>query len=68
VLLRWINPKLFVLLRGIPDANGSNRPDCTMIAKTSEPTFALLVLPESTPASIYGLYEVFLSVGRTGNS
>ncbi len=35
-----------------------------MIAKTPEPTFALLVLPESTPASIYGLYEVFLSVGR----
>lgn len=29
-----------------------------------EPKFALLVLPESTPASIYGLYEVFLSVGH----
>ncbi|SMH42389.1 GlxA family transcriptional regulator [Maritimibacter sp. HL-12] len=26
---------------------------------------ALLALPESTPASIYGLYEVFLSAGRT---
>lgn len=30
----------------------------------TEPTFALLALPESTPASIYGLFEVFLSVGR----
>lgn len=29
-----------------------------------EPTVALLVLPESTPASIYGLYEVFDSVGH----
>lgn len=29
-----------------------------------EPTVALLVLPESTPASIYGLYEVFASVGH----
>ena len=28
-----------------------------------EPTVALLVLPESTPASIYGLYEVFDAVG-----
>ena len=38
-----------------------------MSAKTEEsqePNFALLVLPESTPASIYGLYEVFQSVGR----
>lgn len=36
-------------------------------AKTSlkhDPKFALLVLPESTPASIYGLYEVFLAVGH----
>ena len=29
-----------------------------------EPTVALLVLPESTPASIYGLYEVFDAVGH----
>lgn len=29
-----------------------------------EPTVALLLLPESTPASIYGLYEVFDSVGH----
>ena len=29
-----------------------------------EPKVALLVLPESTPASIYGLYEVFQSVGQ----
>ncbi len=35
-----------------------------MTGTASEPTFALLVLPESTPASIYGLYEVFLSVGH----
>jgi transcriptional regulator GlxA family with amidase domain len=30
-----------------------------------EPIVALLVLPESTPAAIYGLYEVFDCVGRT---
>ena len=35
-----------------------------MTAARREPKFALLVLPESTPASIYGLYEVFQSVGR----
>ncbi len=29
------------------------------------PKIALLALPESTPAAIYGLYEVFLSAGRT---
>lgn len=28
-------------------------------------TIALLALPETTPAALYGLYEVFLSVGRT---
>lgn len=32
--------------------------------KHREPKVALLALPESTPASIYGLYEVFMSVGR----
>ena len=35
-----------------------------MTSANPEPTFALLVLPESTPASIYGLHEVFLAVGR----
>jgi transcriptional regulator GlxA family with amidase domain len=35
-----------------------------MSAVRPEPKFALLVLPESTPASIYGLFEVFQSVGR----
>ena len=35
-----------------------------MTTAKPEPVFALLVLPESTPASIYGLYEVFLSVGH----
>jgi transcriptional regulator GlxA family with amidase domain len=35
-----------------------------MTAVKHEPKFALLVLPESTPASIYGLHEVFHSVGR----
>ncbi|WP_439620897.1 GlxA family transcriptional regulator [Hyphomonas sp.] len=33
-----------------------------------EPTVALLVLPESTPASIYGLYEVFEAVGHQWES
>ncbi|MCZ0812013.1 helix-turn-helix domain-containing protein [Roseovarius sp. EGI FJ00037] len=32
---------------------------------TAGPRIALLALPESTPAAIYGLYEVFLSAGRT---
>ena len=32
---------------------------------TPGPVIALLALPESTPAAIYGLYEVFLSAGRT---
>ena len=35
-----------------------------MTPKEAEPKFALLVLPESTPASIYGLYEVFQAVGH----
>lgn len=35
-----------------------------MTSPRFEPTIALLVLPESTPASIYGLYEVFQSVGH----
>lgn len=34
-------------------------------AKTSEPTVALLALPESTPTVLFGLLEVFLSVGTT---
>lgn len=29
------------------------------------PKVSILVLPESTPAALYGLYEVFASVGRT---
>ncbi|PWE33386.1 transcriptional regulator [Maritimibacter sp. 55A14] len=33
--------------------------------KNLGPKIALLALPESTPAAIYGLYEVFLSAGRT---
>lgn len=33
--------------------------------KKHETRVALLVLPESAPAAIYGLYEVFLSAGRT---
>lgn len=33
--------------------------------KPAGPTIALLALPQSTPAAIYGLYEVFLSAGRT---
>lgn len=33
--------------------------------KTAGPRIALVALPESTPAAIYGLYEVFLSAGRT---
>lgn len=38
------------------------------MAAQLEPTVALLVLPESTPASIYGLYEVFDSVGHQWES
>jgi hypothetical protein len=37
-----------------------------MTAEKDEPNFALLVLPESTPASIYGLYEVFSPSRPTG--
>ncbi len=33
--------------------------------KPPGPKIALLALPESTPAAIYGLFEVFLSAGRT---
>lgn len=33
--------------------------------KPAGPKIALLALPQSTPAAIYGLYEVFLSAGRT---
>ena len=29
------------------------------------PVFALLALPETTPSALFGLYEVFYSVGRT---
>ena len=29
------------------------------------PRVSILVLPQSTPSSLYGLYEVFASVGRT---
>lgn len=29
------------------------------------PIFALLALPETTPAALYSLYEIFLSAGRT---
>ena len=29
------------------------------------PKVSILVLPQSTPAALYGLYEVFASVGRT---
>lgn len=34
-------------------------------APTSVPEIAILALPQSTPAALYGLYEVFSSVGRT---
>ena len=33
--------------------------------KPAAPSIALLALPESTPGALFGLYEVFLSVGRT---
>ncbi len=41
-----------------------------MSAPTTDPApiVALLVLPESTPASIYGLYEVFNAVGHQWES
>lgn len=34
-------------------------------SKNAEPTVALLALPETTPTALFGLLEVFLSVGNT---
>jgi transcriptional regulator GlxA family with amidase domain len=34
-------------------------------SQDTHPKVSILVLPQSTPAALYGLYEVFASVGRT---
>lgn len=54
------------LVRAGLDRNGAIPPFWGMSREKPEATrIALLALPESTPASIYGLYEVFRSAGRT---
>lgn len=37
----------------------------TVPTRGADPKISILVLPQSTPAALYGLFEVFASVGRT---
>jgi transcriptional regulator GlxA family with amidase domain len=50
------------MVRGAP-SHSDNKPDESVIDK-SLPSIAILVLPETTAAVVYGLYDMFLSAGR----